>query len=52
MYICIQTNEWTEKYEPGLLWWSNGWESAFQCRDVGSIPDQGTKIPRAVCHNY
>ena len=29
----------------GLPWWSSGKESAFQCRDTGSIRGQGTKIP-------
>ena len=31
----------------GLLWWSSDKESAFQCRDAGSIPGQGTTIPHA-----
>ena len=31
----------------GLPWWSSGKESTFQCRDVGSSPGRGTKIPHA-----
>ena len=34
----------------GLPWWSSGYDSSFQCRGVGSIPNQGTKVPHAgVC---
>lgn len=31
----------------GVPWWSSCWESAFQRRDVGSIPGQGLQIPHA-----
>ena len=34
----------------GLPWWSSGCNSSFQCRGVGSIPNQATKVPHAgVC---
>ena len=33
-----------------LPWWSSGYDSSFQRRGVGSVPNQGTKVPHAgVC---
>ena len=35
------------KKERRTPWWSSGQESAFQCKEMGSIPGWGTKIPHA-----
>ena len=32
----------------GVPWWLSGKESACHAGDMGSIPGQGTKIPRAL----
>ena len=34
--------------EMGLPWWSSDYDCASDAGVVGSIPGQGTKIPRAV----
>ena len=45
----VYTTEWLSHIKTivsllqGLPWWSNGWESTFQCCDMGSFLAGGTK---------